>query len=266
LSTDEKIISIKTNIESLQSEFDAGLNDHDQKLKKLLSATEEHSSFFTTITANMSNIENTMSSYDSKQKAVTENLLVTSEAQLTEFRNKFDSRISEIMRRMDDHSDKFDQNELNLVDLKRKLDENYLHTQRDLEELRKKCGNDKEFVVMKINETKETVESVFNSLEEKIELLETTQIKESSRVEIIEKNTESQERVSLQLEKKIKEVERLGDDTSALWKQLTELQEYVNMSREDLRSIRCILMNHSRGLKKSQHKLDAVLLHLKLTS
>merc|ERR1712241_1159969 len=97
---------------------------------------------------------------------------------------------------------------------------------------------DKEFVVMKINETKETVESVFNSLEEKIELLETTQIKESSRVEIIEKNTESQERVSLQLEKKIKEVERLGDDTSALWKQLTELQEYVNMSREDLRSIR----------------------------
>ena len=57
-------------------------------------------------------------------------------------------------------------------------------------------------------------------------------------MEIIEKNTESQERVSLQLEKKIKEVERLGDDTSALWKQLTELQEYVNMSREDLRSIR----------------------------
>ena len=178
LSTDEKIISIKTNFESLQSEFDAGLNDHDQKLNKLLTATEEHSNFFSTITTNISNIENTMSSYDSKQKAVTENLLVTSEAQLTEFRNKFDSRISEIMRRMDDHSDKFDQNELNLVDLKRKLDENYLHTQRDLEELRKKCGNDKEFVVMKINETKETVESVFNSLEEKIELLETTQIKE----------------------------------------------------------------------------------------
>ena len=193
LSTDEKIISIKTNIESLQSEFDAGLNDHDQKLKKLLSATEEHSNFFTTITANISNIENTMSSYDSKQKAVTENLLVTSEAQLTEFRNKFDSRISEIMRRMDDHSDKFDQNELNLVDLKRKLDENYLHTQRDLEELRKKCGNDKEFVVMKINETKETVESVFNSLEEKIELLETTQIKEvifySERCFLIQKKT-----------------------------------------------------------------------------
>ena len=60
-------------------------------------------------------------------------------------------------------------------------------------------------------------------------------------MEIIEKNTESQERVSLQLEKKIKEVERLGDDTSALWKQLTELQEYVNMSREDLRSIRTYL-------------------------
>merc|ERR1712241_793834 len=117
---------------------------------------------------------------------------------------------------------------------------------------------DKEFVVMKINETKETVESVFNSLEEKIELLETTQIKESSRVEIIEKNTESQERVSLQLEKKIKEVERLGDDTSALWKQLTELQEYVNMSREDLRSIRgYTIVLKSEGIVK-KHQADVL--------
>ena len=124
-------------------------------------------------------------------------------------------------------------------------------------------------------------------------------------MEIIEKKTESIERSSLQLEKRIKEVERLGDDTSALWKQLSELQEYINISKEDLQSIRtyycstrhlpsntksqflcipaqhsmaifqilllillvigCILLNHSRGLKKFSYKLDAVLLHLKMT-
>ena len=57
-------------------------------------------------------------------------------------------------------------------------------------------------------------------------------------MEVIEKNTESLERFSLQFEKRIKDVEKLGEDTSALWKELSELQEYVNISREDLQSIR----------------------------
>jgi len=105
-------------------------------------------------------------------------------------------------------------------------------------EIRKKISNEKDLIVMKIREHKETLESFFTSLEEKIELIETTQIKESSRVEVIEKSTESLERLSLQFEKRIKDVEKLGEDTSVLWKELSELQEYVNISREDLQSIR----------------------------
>ena len=119
-----------------------------------------------------------MSSYDSKQKAVTENLLITSEAQLNEFRNKFDSRISEIMRRIDEHSDQFDQSELSLVDMKKVVGENYFHTQRDIEELKKRLGTEQESVVMRISEQRETIESLFNSLQEKIERHEKTQIRE----------------------------------------------------------------------------------------
>merc|ERR1719348_1697511 len=226
ISTEDKMNLIRNGMQSIQAENDSCFNDHELKLQKILSATEEHSNFFTTITSNIASMENKMSSYDSKQKAVTENLLITSEAQLNEFRNKFDSRITEIMRKVDSHSDQFDQNELNLVDLKRKFDENYVHTQRDLDEIRKKISNEKEVVVMKIREHKESLESFFSSLEEKIELIETTQIKESL------------ERLSLQFEKRIKDVEKLGEDTSALWKELSELQEYVNISREDLQSIR----------------------------
>merc|ERR1719422_2376828 len=238
ISTEDKMNLIRNGMKSIQAENDSCFNDHELKLQKILSATEEHSNFFTTITSNMASMENKMSSYDSKQKAVTENLLITSEAQLNEFRNKFDSRITEIMRKVDSHSDQFDQNELNLVDLKRKFEENYVHTQRDLDEIRKKISNEKDLIVMKIREHKETLESFFTSLEEKIELIETTQIKESSRVEVIEKSTESLERISLQFEKRIKDVEKLGEDTTVLWKELSELQEYVNISREDLQSIR----------------------------
>merc|ERR1712227_233592 len=227
ISTEDKMNLIRNGMQSIQAENDSCFNDHELKLQKILSATEEHSNFFTTITSNIASMESKMSSYDSKQKAVTENLLITSEAQLNEFRNKFDSRITEIMRKVDSHSDQFDQNELNLVDLKRKFDENYVHTQRDLDEIRKKISNEKDLIVMKIREHKETLESLFTSLEEKIELIETTQIKESSRVEVIEKSTESLERLSLQFEKRIKDVEKLGEDTTVLWKELSELQEDV---------------------------------------
>ena len=47
-----------------------------------------------------------------------------------------------------------------------------------LEEVKKKASNENELVVMKIKEQKDTLESFFSSLEEKIELIETTQIKE----------------------------------------------------------------------------------------
>merc|ERR1712227_536806 len=218
ISTEDKMNLIRNGMQSIQAENDSCFNDHELKLQKILSATEEHSNFFTTITSNIASMENKMSSYDSKQKAVTENLLITSEAQLNEFRNKFDSRITEIMRKVDSHSDQFDQNELNLVDLKRKFDENYVHTQRDLDEIRKKISNEKEVVVMKIREHKESLESFFSSLEEKIELIETTQIKESSRVEVIEKNTESLERLSLQFEKRIKDVEKHQADVLGVYR------------------------------------------------
>merc|ERR1719422_2008777 len=258
VSTEDKMNLIRNGMQSIQAENDSCFNDHELKLQKILSATEEHSNFFTAITSNMASMENKMSSYDSKQKAVTENLLITSEAQLNEFRNKFDSRITEIMRKVDSHSDQFDQNELNLVDLKRKFEENYVHTQRDLDEIRKKISNEKDSIVMKIREHKETLESFFTSLEEKIELIETTQIKESSRVEVIEKSTESLEHLSLQFEKRIKDVEKLGEDTSVLWKELSELQEYVNISREDLQSIRgYTIVLKSEGIVK-KHQADVL--------
>ena len=176
--TEDKIHIVHSNVHSIQSEIESSFNDQEAKLQKMLSVTEDHSNLFTTITSSINNMETKMSSYDSKQKAVTENILITSEAQLTEFRSKFDSRITEIMRRIDEHSDQFDQNELSIVDLKKVVGENYLHTQRDLEELRKRIGNEQESVVMRISEQRETIESLFNSLQEKIERHEKTQTRE----------------------------------------------------------------------------------------
>merc|ERR1711915_218934 len=67
---------------------------------------------------------------------------------------------------------------------------------------------------------------------------------------IIERQTESQERLAAQLEQKIKHIERFGEEQHSLIREVertahkqveemgSELQEYVNNSREDLQNIR----------------------------
>eukprot|EP00090_Calanus_glacialis_P037800 TRINITY_DN6549_c0_g1_i2.p1 TRINITY_DN6549_c0_g1~~TRINITY_DN6549_c0_g1_i2.p1 ORF type:complete len:1555 (-),score=493.26 TRINITY_DN6549_c0_g1_i2:859-4908(-) len=249
----EKIIEFENDVQNLRKDNELSFSDHDTKIMTLLSATEEHSSFFEKVTSNISSIETKMTSYDQRQKAITENLLITSEAQLNEIRNKFDSRISELIKRTDEHSDLFEQTEVKIVhmyDQSNKVEEDLFHTQRDVEELKKQGGNERELVVLKIKEQKETLEAFFRSLEQKVETIETTQIKESSRVEIIERQTESQERLAMQLEQKIKYVEKYSDEQHSLIKEVeqtahkqveemgSELQEYVNNSREDLQNIR----------------------------
>merc|ERR1712002_308117 len=235
----EKIIEFEKDVQNLRKDNELSFSDHDTKIMNLLSATEEHSSFFEKVTANISSIENKMGSYDQRQKAITENLLITSEAQLNEIRNKFDNRIAELIKRTDEHSNQFEQTEVKIVhmyDQSNKIEEDLFHTQRDVEDLKKQGGNERELVVMKIKEQKETLEAFFRSLEQKVGTIETTQIKESSRVEIIERQTESQERLALQLESKIRDVERTAHQQ--VEEMGSELQEYVNHSREDLQNIR----------------------------
>ena len=179
----EKIIEFEKDVQNLRKDNELSFSDHDTKIMTLLTATEEHSTFFEKVTSNISTIESKMTSYDQRQKAITENLLITSEAQLNEIRNKFDSRISELIKRTDEHSDLFEQTEVKIVhmyDQANKVEEDLFHTQRDVEELKKSGGNDRELVVLKIKEQKETLEAFFRSLEEKVESIETTQIKEVS--------------------------------------------------------------------------------------
>merc|ERR1712168_1116479 len=193
-------------------------------------------------------MENKMSSYDSKQKAMTENILITNDAQVSELRNKFDVRISEIMKKVDNHSNLLDQGELNLVDMKRKFDEAQLHSQRDLEEIRKKSKDDKETVVFEVETLKERLETFFSSSEEKLEFLDKAYIRESSKVEVIEKKLSVNEKQTSKLEVRIRDMDKIEEDTSSIWKQLTELQEYINVNKEDLQSIRTQMYSDKEDL------------------
>ena len=78
-------------------------------------------------------------------------------------------------------------------------------------------------------------------------------------MEYVEKKSESNERHILQLDRRVTEVEKLGEDTSALWKQLGELQEYANNSRADLQSIRTYSFDlFSNTKKKTQREKNCM--------
>jgi len=246
---DGKLTNLRTTLHSLDNDCKSTFLDHDERLRKLLEANVEQSNFYGVISTNIESMEKKMSSYDSKQKAMTENILITNDAQVNELRNKFDVRISEIRKIVDGHSDLLEQGELNLVDMKRKFDEAQLHSQRDLEEMRKKSKDDKETVVFEVETLKERLESFFSSSEEKLEFLDKAYIKESSKVEIIEKKLSANEKLASKLEVRIRDMDKIEEDTSSIWKQLTELQEYINVNKEDLQSIRINFGNDHQNLQ-----------------
>ena len=54
--------------------------------------------------------------------------------------------------------------------------------------------------------------------------------------DFIEKKLSANEKLASKLEVRIRDMEKIEE--SSIWKQLTELQEYINVNKEDLQSIR----------------------------
>jgi len=205
------------------------LEDHEEKLNKVLALTGDQSEISSAIASRIQSVETKLSSYDEKNKTLTENILVTSETQLKDFRNKFDSRIAELVKRTDQHSDQFDQAELNMVDLIKKIDEKQHHVDRGFEEVKRNAAQEKDLLIIQFKEQNDKFESVFNSIDEKVEIMETKLISQvDHRVDSVQK-----------------ELRDLG----------FELHDYINRNKEDLQSIR-------RHADSEQQNLWTTLLHL----
>ena len=167
--TNKKVDDMK----NIQISNSTHLEDHEQKLNNVLALTGDQSEISSAITSRIQSMETKLSSYDEKNKTLTENILVTSETQLKDFRNKFDSRIAELVKRTDQHSDQFDQAELNMVDLIKKIDERKHHVDRDFDEIKRNAAQERDLLIIQVKEQNDKFESVFNSIDEKVEIMET---------------------------------------------------------------------------------------------
>jgi len=235
-------------VNKLRNENSAEFNSQGQKIISLFTAKEEHSSILERHSSNISTIESKIITYDHKQKAIAESLLITSEGQFTEMKNRFDAKIAELISITNDQGSMLGHHDNRLAEISeqsRKLEKELQYTNQEVEELKRQGGEDRGLVVMRFKETNDTLESFFRSLE----TLKSTQSQESTRVEIISRQTESQERLASQLEAKIQRMERFGEEQNSLILAVektandkveeieSELQAYVAHSQQDLRDI-----------------------------
>ena len=60
-----------------------------------------------------------------------------------------------------------------MVDLVKKINENEHHINRDFEDIRKNISEDRDHFVIQLNEQNAKFESIYNSVDNKVDLIET---------------------------------------------------------------------------------------------
>merc|ERR1719394_1704873 len=256
---DSVVDGFEKDVTLIKSEQEAVLHNQHEKITTLISSKEEHSKIFERISSDITKIETRLTSGDQKTKAIAENLLITSEGQFTEMKHYFEGKINELLSITNEHGEMFEQQDdrlAQIIEQARRFQQDLLQTNKEVDELKRQGSEDRELVVIKHRETRDTLQSFFESLE----TIQSTQNQESSRVEIIAKQTASQERLASQLEEKISKMEKFGEEQNSLilavertahakvTEMETELQSYVNNSQQDLRNIRTTVDCDRAGL------------------
>merc|ERR1719361_336306 len=246
---DNIVSAFEKDMSSFRNDTVAKISRHEENILQLISSKEEHSGKIESHSSIFSKVETRLVDMDKKTKAVAESLLITSEGQFSEMKKEYDGQIAELVAITNEQGQVLDSHNESLAHVaerSRKMDKDLLVTNREVEELKRQTEEDRGLVVLRFKETKDSLESYFKCLE----TIQSTQNEESSRVEIIAKQTESQERLASQLEEKIKRMERFGEEQNSLIMAVEktahekvdeieqELQEYVNNSQKDLRNIR----------------------------
>merc|ERR1711971_251122 len=246
----DSVVSVyEKDMSSFRNDTVSKISRHEESIVQLISSRDEHSSKIESHSSIFSKVETRLVDMDKKTKAVAESLLITSEGQFTEMKKEYDVQIAELVAITSEQGQVLDSHNESLAHVaehSRKFEKDLLVTNQEVEELKRQTEEDRGLVVLRFKETKDSLESYFKCLE----TIQSTQNEESSRVEIIEKQTESQERLASQLEEKIKRMERFGEEQNSLIMAVEktahekadeieqELQEYVNNSQKDLRNIR----------------------------
>merc|ERR1719228_3149220 len=192
----DNVVSVyEKDMSSFRSDTVSKISRHDESIVQLISSKEEHSSKIESHSSIFSKVETRLVDMDKKTKAVAESLLITSEGQFTEMKKEYDAQIAELVSVTSEQSQALDSHSASLAHVaehSRKMDKDLLVTNREVEELKRQTEEDRGLVVLRFKETKDSLESYFKCLE----TIQSTQNEESSRVEIIAKQTESQERLA----------------------------------------------------------------------
>ena len=119
-----------------------------------------------------------------EQEQEQESMKKTNEEQIEHFKDDLEKRITLLVTKTEENKD-----EINLANLNITAITGEVEVQRnEIEELKNGINIERELVVTKITEQKDTLESFFKTLEEKVETIENTQIHEVCTIHCTRKN------------------------------------------------------------------------------
>jgi len=242
---------ITNNIKEENEKTIASLeNDQESKLVTIMKIIEDHRSLIEKTHTSVTTITERIVEKESEQNNSHESFIAENGAKISRLQENLEKQITQVAYRNSEQQAMIETNCSEVENLKRELAGSLDGVHYSIEKIQNAHESEKQLVVSRMKEERDSLDTIFNSLENRVELIQTIQTKESSRLEKFEKHIIEKSQGDEALLKRVVglentanahqnmmlEIEKASADRSQEIEM--ELDDYRKSNKEDLRSIR----------------------------
>jgi len=235
-------------------------NDQENKIIAIMKIIEEHKTLIEKTHTSVIKISEKVVHNETTQNTAQAQMIAENTRKIGDLQTEMESRFVRVESQSSDQLSMIGLNSNNLMRHQEEVNSSFGGLRQDILELKENYENERNLLVMRQKEDQNSLESFFKSLESRVDILNTNQIKETSRLERVEKQYVEQDRTTEHLLERITIGERntdhlldrltgleqvSGEHTTHLQaaaeaadKLGTELRDVRQASRDDIRSLR----------------------------
>merc|ERR1719391_509089 len=248
---------------SIQEENRAALanlgNDQENKIIAIMKIIEEHKTLIEKTHTSVIKISEKVVHNETTQNTAQAQMIAENTRKIGDLQTEMESRFVRVESQSSDQLSMIGLNSNNLMRHQEEVNSSFGGLRQDILELKENYENERNLLVMRQREDQNSLESFFKILESRVDTLNTNQIKETSRLERVEKQYVEQDRTTEHLLERITIGERNTDHlfdrvtglervsgehtthleaaSEAAAKLGTELRDVRQSSHDDIRSI-----------------------------
>jgi len=237
--------------------------DIESRIIAIYSKIEEHRSLIEKTHTSVTFIREKVAQNESQQFGIQESLSKQNENNIEALRRDMHEKIQDLYSTTSEHSNVLSENNINIIQLNENnavLSGRMAKNEHEINHLKETMDRDRDLVVMKFKEEKDTLESFFKSLAERVEIIQTTQTEESIRLASVTGHLQRQDEQVAGHQERIQDLNRQAQDHRdliiSIEKSLRdqaaetnhELKSYRSTSREEIKNIRADMESDKENL------------------